>query len=250
MVRQVINAVRTAAGRIANRPGALGLAFLLYLALAGVVYLFFATREATVWQLVLTVVLPVVAVVLFFALQSVGIRYTQSNEGTGALLRRSMVDCWRLLAVSLPVIVLAVIGLFGFVLIEFLLTKDNAAAEYGFVYTRVMPALRMVLLLLVVPLIAIQMWIASTRDGVRIALRGMLKSFRRAFAPGLLITYLVISLVFGAIAYCLIFTRTPVANAWLDIALLIARLTLAGITIFVGWMLGLGAMREAAENKP
>jgi len=52
----------------------------------------------------------------------------------------------------------------------------------------------------------------------------------------------------SAIAYFLISTRTPVGNAWVEIGLLVGRLVLAGLVIFFGWFLAVGALRQATER--
>jgi len=70
----------------------------------------------------------------------------------------------------------------------------------------------------------------------------------KAFAPRTLLTYALVLVVFGAILYVILFTKTPVKSAWLELGLLGARLTLAGLVIFFGWLLGVGALAEVADN--
>ncbi len=248
MIKEVIKAVWKATGAMARRPMALLLALFLYLGLIGAVWLFVTTREATLTQLAVTVMTALVAASLFFAMQSIAVRYTSSDAGFGGALRGASRDCLKLFAISLPILVVAVVGLFVFALLEFLIMRGRPEAQYGFLYTRFIPGLRFSLLLVALPLVAVQLWIAVTRDGLRLALKGMGMSVARAFSPKSLLTYLLILVVFGTIAYLLIFTRTPASNAWLEIGLLVGRLALAGLVIFLGWFLGVGALTEATEE--
>ncbi|MEP7270273.1 MAG: hypothetical protein ABI882_02155 [Acidobacteriota bacterium] len=248
MFKDILNAVGKAARAMTGKPSAVVLGLIFYLGLVAAVYFFVVTREATVGQLVLTGLTALVALALFFALQSVGVRYTRSSEGFGALLRSAARDCWKLFAASLPVLLLGVGGLFAFALIEFLLTRNDPAAEYGFVYTRLIPGLRFLLLFFILPVVAVQVWIVASRETLSAALKGIGKSFARGFSLKSLITYLLIFLVVGAITYFLVFTRTPVSNPWMDIGLLSFRLVIAGLVIFLGWFLALGALTEATEK--
>ncbi len=248
MFKDALNAVGRAARAMKGRPSALLLALIFYLGLLSAAYLFVTTREATLGQLVLTAITALAAIAFFFALQSVGVRYTKSADGFGALLRRSARDCWKLFAASLPILLLAVGGLFAFALIEFLLRKNNPAAEYGFVYNRVIPALRFLFLFFALPVVAVQVWIVASRESLSVALKGIGRSFARGFALRSLIIYLSIFLVFGAITYFLVWTKTPANSAWLEIGLLTGRLVVAGLVILLGWLLALGALTEATEE--
>ena len=248
MFRQVMNALTAAARAMKVNPGALALSFALYLAFVAVLYLFVTTPEATVGQLVLTLLLGVVAVALFFILQRVGIGYTAEGVQTKALLRGSLGGFWKLFVVSLPIAVLVILGIYAFDRLEHLMTRGTPWPEGGFVYERVIPALRLIYFYIVLPLAAIQLWIAATHEGLGPAFRGIGRHFVKAFAPRTLLTYALVLVVFGAILYVILFTKTPVKSAWLEIGLLGARLTLAGLVIFFGWLLGVGALAEVAGN--
>ena len=241
MLRHVMNALKSAARSMKGKPGALLLAFVLYLALGGVIYLFVTTPEATVGQLVLTLLLGVVAVALFFILQRVGIGYTADGVETKALLRGSFAGFWKLFVVSLPIAALVLLGIYVFGRLEHI-------ADGGFLYERVIPGIRLIYFYVVLPLVAIQLWIAATHEGLGPAFRGMGRHFVKAFAPSTLLTYILVLVVFGAVSYLILFTRTRVNSAWLELGLLGARLTLAGLVIFFGWLLGVGALAEVADN--
>jgi hypothetical protein len=225
----VAGAISAAGRKLAAQWPALLVAFGLYAALLGALYFFFTTRDATVGQLMLTLLLAVVAVALFFVLQALGVSYARSEGGTGALLRRAVADFWKLFVMSLPLLLLG--GLLGY-----LFNKLGGGVA--------VTALRWLLLGLALPLVAIHWWMAAAREGVAGAFRGAGRSLARAFAPGPVLTYALGLLVSGLIAYFLISTRTPVRNAWVELGLLGARLALALIAIFSGWLLTLGALAE------
>jgi hypothetical protein len=211
MFKEIIDAVRRAGAAMVERPLTVMLAFLLYLGLAGLIYLFVVIKDASLWQLALSVAAIIAALCLFFSIQSLAVGYTKADwTSSGALLKRIGKDALAMLAISLPLLVVVVAGLLILGLLGSLVNEAAVTASKWSIAARGISALRMILLYLVLPLVAIQLWIAATRDGLHLALKGFLKSTVRAFSPRSLLTYLLISFVFGAIAYFLISTRTPV----------------------------------------
>ena len=73
----------------------------IYAAMLFALYLFISTREATVPQLILTFTLMFAAPLLFFLLQAASVNYATESSG---LLRKALRDCFKFIAVSLPVI--------------------------------------------------------------------------------------------------------------------------------------------------
>lgn len=248
MIKDVIEAVRKAAGAMVAKPGAVLLALVLYLVFAGMFYLFVIIKDASIWQLTLSALTTLLGVVVFFALQSVAVGYTRSDSSAGVLLKRLGKDSATILAVSLPLLILVVVGLLVLGLLGAATSQAAVTASKWLIAARIVSALRMILLYLVLPLVAVQLWISATRDGLNVALKNFLKSAVKAFSLKSLLTYLLLFAVFGAIAWFLIFTKTPVGNAWVEISLLSVRLVLAGLVIFFGWFLAVGALRQATEQ--
>jgi hypothetical protein len=248
MLKSVIEAVRRAAAAMVAKPGAVLLALVLYLAFTALFYLFVAIRDASVWQLMLSILTTLLAVVVFFALQAVAVGYTRNESTARVLLKRMGKDAMIMLAVSLPLLVLVVIGLLLLGLAGAVTTQAAVTAGKWLIAARIIDALRMILLYLVLPLVAIQLWISATRDGLSSALKNFIKSTITAFSLKSLLTYLIVFVVFGAVAWFLVFTKTQFGGAWVELGLLTARLILAGLVIFFGWFLAVGALRQATEE--
>src|SRR5829696_3670780 len=88
---------------------------MLLLAWAGLltaVYLFASTREATISQLLLTLVVVIAAPALFFVVQAVSVTYVD-GQVSGSRIRKLLFDCLRLIVVSLPVIAVTFLAVYG-----------------------------------------------------------------------------------------------------------------------------------------
>src|SRR5262249_6919778 len=153
------------------------------LAMLGAVYWFIATREATIAQLLLSLLLVIAAPVLFFVIQTMAARYRDRGEHVWALLGSSLRDFWKLLVIALPLIVIAVLAAYLFGKLG-----GNAPAKTVREAVRALPVapravapkpqpvswqtvaittVQYLLFCLVLPLAAIQLWIATARDGLR-----------------------------------------------------------------------------------
>src|SRR5690348_16390141 len=114
MFKDILEAITSAARKLFSNFGTTLIALLLYALLLVVLYIFFTTGVGTVVHVLLSlVVLPLAAVVLFFVLQALAVSYVRIGVGPGYLLRRALQDCWKLLLVSLPLIVTALLLRFG-----------------------------------------------------------------------------------------------------------------------------------------
>jgi hypothetical protein len=246
MIKDVIESILTAARKIFTNWGALLISFLLYAALHSVLYLLITTREATLLQILLTFTLPLVALILFFTLQALGLSYIRIGVGPGYLLKRALRDCWKLLLMSLPLILLAWLIVYSIGKAESHLLNQIAGAtqQSGKWKFTALNWTQVFLLYFVLPLTAIHLWITTLHEGVGGAIKGIGRSVARAFSPRSMLIYLVVVAVFGAIAYFLFFTKTPVENQWAELWLFGARLAMAMIFVFLGWLLTLGSLAE------
>lgn len=226
MFSQSIRAAVSAVRQLFNNRFTLLLLVLLYggLLLAG--YLFVSTREATIAQLVVTVVLLVVAPVLFFTVQAVSVNYV--NEPKGSLIRKTAYDSLRLVAVSVPLVVVTGLAFYGLGKIDSHLT--------------IATALRYLLIGVIAPLLAIQLWVAASRDGVRQLLRRIPQVAARAFAPQSVFIYACGVLVFAIAPYLLVFHTTQTDRAWLEVSLLTVRLAASALLILFGWVTTVGTL--------
>jgi hypothetical protein len=233
MIKDIFEAIKTAGRKIFTNWGASLISFLIYGALLGVIYLFFTTREATAIQVLLSImILPLVAIFLFFLMQAMGLSYVQIGVGVGYLLKRALSDSWKLLLVTIPLILIAsLILLLG-----------------GRINSRVVTYLHYLLLYLVFPLIAIHLWLSTVRDGIGVAFRGIWKSIKDALGPRSLLIYALLVMIFGVFAYFLFFTKTPLSDEWAELWLFGARFAAALLSIFTGWLLTLGSLAELSAK--
>jgi hypothetical protein len=240
MIKDVINAIGNAAGKLFTHWGALLISLLLYAGLLLTLYLFFTTREATFIQVLLSlVILPLAALVLFFAWQAMSVSYVRIGVGAIYLLRRALKDSWKLLVMSLPLALLAWLIVYLLGKAEVDLTEEQKWKLYA------VQAARWLLLYFALPLMAIHWWIAAVREGLSGALKSSLRNLVRAFAPRSALIYAVVVAVFGGLVYLLLFVvKTQFGGEWTELTLFSLRLALAAALIFIGWMLAVGALAE------
>ena len=235
MLKNIWTAIQKGTRGALAEPLVLAAAFALYALMLGVVSLFVRTREATIIDLLITFVAPILVCALFFALQSLAVR-PKSIDGSKRTLSSIIRDGWNLFVVSIPVIVLAVI-------IWMIVDRFTLTYEGSFSRRTLLPIFGMIVLYVILPLIAIRLWIAA-RSGVRSAYKSFGRSILNALNPSRLLVYTAFTFVFGGMAYLLIFKKTPVNREWVEVGLLTVRLALAAIVIFFGWFLGVRAVSE------
>ena len=219
MFRESINAIVIAARMLLKNRRAFVAIVGAYAGLLAAVYLFVSTREATILQLVLTMALVVIAPALFFVLQTVSVSYTK-----GPLSRDLVRNCLKMIAVTVPVIGLTILGLYALGKVES--------------YPTIATSLRYLLIGVVAPLLAIQLWIATSSTGFR----SLVRSLRKAFAPQLVFVYVLGFLIFAVAPYFLIIKTIPTERAWLELSLLLLRLMSAAVLILLGWVTTVGAI--------
>ena len=198
-----------------------------YVGLITAVYLFVVTREATIFQLVLTLVAVITAPALFFVLQAVSVRYAD-GPGSRSLVRKVLVDGAKLIVVSLPVIGLAVAGVYG-------LNKLQSHATTA-------TTLRYLLIGVVAPLLAIQLWVATSDGGLRRLLKSLRSVLRKTFAPQSVFVYACGFLIFAVAPYFLLYKSVSIQRPWLDLSVMIVRLAASAVLILVGWVTTVGAL--------
>lgn len=253
-----LRATGRAARRLFGNWRALLILLLLYAALIASVYFFIAVREASVWQVLATLLLGIIAPVLFFIIQTIGVRYVENDVRTRDLLRWSVRDFWKLFVVTVPVLLL--VWLIAYLFSKFQVAAPAVVSEAaGAAATAARPpartfseafswkeviltTLRFLILGLVLPLMAIHLWIAAARRGLAGAFRTIKSVMAAALAPGAVLVYGIGLLLFGVIPYFLITTNYSRGGAWTEINLLGGRLLLASLFMLCGWIITLGAL--------
>lgn len=274
MIKEALAALRAAARTLINRRGALALILVSALALLLACYLFVTTREATTMQLLVTLLAAVAAPVLFFLVQAASVNYTRDAAAGNmvTLLGRAARDLPKLILASLPIILLGVALIYGMNKLQAKYldaTREARIAEQAardeMMYTRgedsyppratppppldwwgaLFTAARLLTLGILLPLIAIHIWLAVARRGLVATLKGLFSVLRLALAPRSVTIYTLGLLVFGVLPYFLIFTRTSVGTAWLELSIFGLRLALVFTLALLGWVVTVGALAIA-----
>ncbi len=234
----------------------------LYAALLAALYLFVSTKEATTWQLVMTALYAVAAPILLLAILSASVNYITLEGTTGTLMRRTVRDFWKVLVIGLPLLMLAIGVAYALhrLQVRYGLPADGSEQRATEVAVRsaddtgvvsvtplrwinvLFTSLRLLLLGIALPLVAIHLWIMAARDGFGKAIKNLFRVVASAFAPQSLMIYGIGLFVFALVPYFLIFTRTPVDSGWLEVVILSMRLTLAFVFTLWGWVITVGAL--------
>ena len=193
---------------------ALALLLTTYCGLLITLYLFINTREATISQILLTFLSIAVAPALFFLIQSISVTYA-----TGSL-RKVVIVSFKLFVVSLPVLALTVFAVY----------KVNLAT------------LRYLLIAVIAPLLAIQLWIATSNSGLRSLVKRLGQVLSKTFAPHSVLVYACGFLIFAVAPYLLLRKSISTERAWLEISLLTVRLAVSATLMLVGWVTTVGAI--------
>jgi len=264
-MKRNFNALASATRELFRGWGVLLVLLVLYLAMLGAIYFFFVTREATVGQLILSLVLALAAPMLFLIIQTMAARYNSQRGSAMRLLLGSVRDFWKLLMIAVPLIVIALLAIFVFS--KFDKSAPAAAIREAVRSASTRPAtpkaqpihwqsvaiktLEYLVFFLVLPLAAIHLWIDTAQSGLSKAFKKMPRTLGRALGPQSVITYLIGFIFFLVIPYFLIVTKTSMTNAWLDFGLLVTRLVLAVLLSLVGWVVTVGALGSfKAGNDP
>ena len=247
MFKDIFQAVANAERKLFAHYGTTLLALMVYALLLLLLYAFTTTGEKTPTQVILSLlVFPLLLVILFFVLQALGVSYTRVGVGAGYLLRRAFGDCWKLLVVSVPLLLVAWLLYYGFGKLAAKLPYEDGKQwmRTAFEWARVF------VFYLALPLMAMRLWIAAAREGVGATLRGYLRHLLHAFAPRAVTVYVLAWLINGLLAYLLLFGfKTQFGGAWVELILLGARMALAALLVFAAWFVALGALAEVTAPK-
>ena len=222
MYSQSFTAILSAAHSLLRNRRALLFMIAAYAGLLFAIYLFVSTREATIFELILTLVAVVAAPALFFVLQAVSVSYTSS--ASRGLLKKTL----KLIAVSLPVLALTLLTVYG-------LNKVQT-------HPTIVAAVRYLLLAVVTPLLAIQLWIAGSSSALRDSIKNLRKVLTGTFAPQSMFVYTCGFLIFAIVPYYLLQGKIQTQRPWLEFSVLVLRLGASALLILLGWVTTVGAI--------
>jgi hypothetical protein len=184
-------------------------------------YFFVNTREATISQLLVTFFSIAAAPALFFVLQAVSVSYTKKSDGVA-------IDSLKIFIVSLPLIAVTVFAAYSLSKLQTHLT--------------IATTLRYLLIAVIAPLLAIQLWIATSNTGLRSLVKSLGQVLARTFAPHSVFVYACGFLIFAVAPYLLLRKSIATERAWLEISLLTVRLAASAVLMLVGWVTTVGAI--------
>jgi hypothetical protein len=276
MTKNVLASIFAAARDLVRSPRALGVLVALYLALIASVFFFITTREATLWQLFVTGASVLLAPLLLFVVLAAGASYAVGRRDAGGLLRHTARSFLKVLVVSIPFLLLAVLSVYLLNKLERrvqLSPEERASVEdtrraasdeaessssSAVEATRPKPpvrwkylfvsALRLFVLGLLLPLAAMHLWLAAARDGLIAAFARFHRHLIRAFSARSVLTYGVGMIVFALIPYFLITKRTPVASNTLELLIFGARMLLAFSLMLFGWVMTMTALARTGDH--
>jgi len=246
-----------------TNPKAFGLLKILYALLLATLLGFIRVREATVWQVVLTMLLLVLIPIEFFVLQAAILQHARADKFRWAQMIR---DAIKLAVVSIPFIVLGCA-------IYYLLNKWQAhypAPDPVLTFppskgppaspplhwpTVLFATLRCLLLGIALPLATIHLWIEVTAQDLRASLDGGAKTVLQrigntlagAFAFDSVLTYGLGLIVFVLVPYAVLFVRIPAKGTKTDFAVFIAQLLLAYSFTLIGWIVTLTTLARSTS---
>ncbi|HEX7314967.1 MAG TPA: hypothetical protein VF297_13650 [Pyrinomonadaceae bacterium] len=235
-----------------NWRGLLLLAVLYGLLLAGV-YFFFSTG-VNPSGLVVTA-LTLLAVPLFFLFQAAAANAALPEATAGRIAHRAPRDLVKVLLLAAPVVVAAVLFVYLLNKLQGWLPKVDepphinvAASVLGerprplYWQEALLSTSWLLLLGVLVPLMAAHLWLSAARVGMTATLKGFHRVVGRAFAARSVLVYAVGLFLFGLMPYFVLFTRTPLTNAWAEMTVFGVRLALVFVLTLVGWVVTLGAL--------
>lgn len=242
----------------------------VYASLLALIYLFVAIREATFAQVTLTFAFAVAAPLLFFILQAMimsGSAREPDQVPPGFVLKKSLASFWKLILISVPLIGLAI-------LIAYLLgraqnrfgqtpellnniprslaeTANSPRAPRPVNWkVAIFSTLRYLSFGLILPLLAIHIWLATVRDGLGGAFKKIASLLSRAFSPQSVLIYIVGFLIFAVVPYFLLFKTTKTSHAWLELSLLVVRLAVVFAMTLFGWVITVRALGLPVATPP
>ena len=232
----------------------------LYALLLATLYWFIATREATVWQVVVTIFLVVLIPVEFFILQAAIVDHAREPRFHWRQILR---DAGKLLVVTIPILI---IGLALFALLNkwqlrfpapkpaiASLAPPSAAKPQPLHWpTLLFATVRCLLFGVALPLATIHLWIAVvardvrslTGGGAKAILKRIGNALARAFASDSALTYALGLIVFVLIPYAVLFVPISPKGTKTDFAVFIVRLVLAFAFTLIGWIVTVTALAK------
>jgi len=268
MITTLKTFLKTSRGLLTS-PRALAILAVLYAALLATLYGFISIREATVWQVVLTMLFLALIPIEFFVLQAAILQQARAEKFEW---KQIGIDAIKLAVVSIPFILLGWLLYYllnkwqlRFPAPEPLLTTfpdPKAAPVTRPVHwpTVLFATLRLVLLGIALPLATIHLWIEVAGRDLRSSFGSGagLKRIGNALARGLsfdsVLTYALGLIIFVLLPYAVLFVPIQPKGNKTDFTVFVLRMVLVFVFTLIGWVVTLSALarsnNEAAAAVP
>jgi hypothetical protein len=259
-IKRFLHSTRT----ILTSPRALAIFAVLYAIFLASLYWFISTREATMLQVAVTLLLLVLVPLEFFVLQSAILNHARTQKFSWKQILR---DALKIAVVTIPVILIGWLLWFLLNKLQLRFPPPLPAATFPATAPKMQPmhwpslifaTVRCLLFAVMLPLAAIHMWIEVTARDVRTSLsggaKGILKCLRsvftRAFSSESAFTYALGLILFVAVPYALLFVPFTVKGTKTDFAVFIVRLVLAFLFTLIGWIVTLTSLTRESIERP
>jgi hypothetical protein len=263
-MKQIVETTRS----LLKNPGSLAIFAGLYALLLATLYGFIATREAKVWQVLLTLLFVASAPAIFFLMQAAIINQARQGKIEWYLALRA--SC-KLALLTLPLI---------FVGVGIVYLLNRWQAHFPAPHLAPLPLVsaaapgkpvatppthwptvwfataRALIFVIALPLAMIQLWVdlgrqnllTFIRSGARAVLKSLGQTLSRAFAPASVLIYSLGLIVFALTPYVLLFVRVPLGGTWRELGVFSARLALVFVFTLFGWVLTLSTFAKANDG--
>jgi hypothetical protein len=263
MIKESMRSIWQTTRSVFSQRASLAIFAGLYVLLLAVLYGFIAIREATVWQVLLTLLFVALAPVIFFLLQAAIIDHARTGRINWPQALR---DSTKLALVAVPVILLG-LG------IMWLLNRwqrhfpapyfNPGAVDPATNQVRVAPLHRPTVLFatsralifgVLLPLVLIHLWVAVAGQnlaafvrGGRLFLKRLGHILGRAFAPDSVLIYSVGLIFFALIPYELLFVHVFVPGTKREFLVFTVRIVLVFLFILLGWIITLATFSRTNQ---
>ena len=241
---------------------ALGIFIVLYALLLASFYFFIATREATVWQVLVTYALLLILPAEFFVLQAAILEFARARK---FVVKNILLSALKLAAVTIPVLIIGAV-------LWWLMNKLQARYPPPLVFpstppkappthwaTLLITTLRFVLFGVALPLATINLWIEASVCDVRASFAGGAKtifgtigrSLARAFSSESVFVYGLGLILFVLGPYLILLPRLTFTGTKTAFTLFVVQVIVALVLMLIGWVVTIVTLaRLNASEEP
>ncbi|HEY5839491.1 MAG TPA: hypothetical protein VIT19_10690 [Pyrinomonadaceae bacterium] len=242
---------------------ALGIFIALYALLLASFYFFISTREATVWQVLVTYALLLLVPAQFFVLQAAILEFARARK---LVVKNILLSALKLAAVTIPVLIIGA-------LLWWLMNKLQArfpAPPAPLVFppappkappahwpTLLITTLRFVLFGIALPLATIHLWIEASVCDVRASFAGgarnvfgtMGRALARAFSSESVFVYGLGLILFVLGPYLILQPRLTFTGTKTAFTLFVVQVIVALVLMLIGWVVTLVTLARAHASE-